>query len=152
MTETTLLRVQNPRAFLIPSFNAFLLKALSTSPLTEDPEAAMLELVDLAQHPAAGIFVVREGAEYTGFALCENNSSALSPGCMVLHFYAPNAPEARKALIEAVADFARSGQNSKIWGIDVNCRGKGFARMFKAVGSPTVRGQLFEFDVTEGEV
>jgi hypothetical protein len=152
MTDTTLLRVLNPRAFLIPDLNAFVLKALSSSPLTEDPEAAMLELVDMVEHPALGLYVVREGAAYTGLALCQNNSSAMNPGCMVLHFYAPRAPEARKALLDAIADFARAGGNAKIWGIDVNCRGKGFARMFKALGAPAVRGQLFEFDVTSGEL
>jgi hypothetical protein len=152
MTDTTLLRVLNPRAFLLPDLNAFILKALGSSPLTEDPQAALLELVDAIHHPGLGLFVVREGSQLKGLALCENNTSAMSPGCMVLHFYAPGAQEARKALLGAIADFARAGGNSKIWGIDVNCRGKGFARMFKALGAPTVRGQLFEFDVTDGEL
>lgn len=152
MTDTALLRVLNPRSFLIPDLQSFVLKALASSPLTEDADAALVELVDLIQHESVGLFLVREGSAYTGFALCENNRSALSPGCMVLHFYAPRAPEARKALLEAIAAFARQGGNSKIWGIDVNCRGRGFARMFKALGAPTVRGQLFEFDVTEGEL
>jgi hypothetical protein len=147
-----LLRVLNPRAFLIPDLNAFLVTALASSPLTEDPESALLELVDLVQHPALGLFVVRESNKYVGFALCENNSSALSPGCMVLHFYSPNAPEARKSLLDAIADFARGGGHTKVWGFDVNCKARSFARMFKALGAPTVRGQIFEFDLTEGEL
>jgi len=152
MTDTTLLRVLNPRALLIPNLNALILEALRSSPLTENPEAALLELVDLLEHPALGLFVVRQGTEFVGMGLYENNSSALSPGCMVLHFYAPNAPEARKALLDALADFARAGGNTKIWGIDVNCKPRGFARMFRALGAPQARGQLFEFDLTAGEL
>lgn len=152
MTDTTLLRIQNPRAFLMPDLNAFVMKALSSSPLIEDADLALVELVDYVAYPQAGLYLVREGNQYVALALIEHTGSALTSGCTVLHFYNRGSHEARKALIDAIAGFARDRGTVKIWGIDINLRPKGFVKLFKALGPATARGHLYELDLSEGEV
>lgn len=149
MTEA--IRIQDPNAFLIPGLTELALSALGTSPLVPDPQAALLELVDKIAHPALGLFVVLEGDRLTAIALAEHNDSALSPGCGVLHFYNRGSNEARKALIDALAGFAREGGFTKLWGIDTGRRPGAFARLFRALGPAEPQGQLFEFDLTEGD-
>lgn len=153
--EYVLLRVQNPRAFVLPALSGFLLKALESSPLIEDPQAALLELVDYIAHDHAGLFVVRRANDYNGyvaFALAEYSGSALSPACVVLHFYNKGPAEARNLLVDAVVGFARHHGTAKIWGIDVNQQPEAFVKLFEAAGPATPVGQLFEFDLSEGEV
>lgn len=129
-----------------------MLKALSSSPLIEAPEAALLELVDYVEHPGAGVYIVREGLAYVGLLLIEHSGSAFTPGCTVLHIHNEGSPEARKRLVDAAVAFARERGVSKIWGVDINRRPKGFARLFKAAGPAVNRGSLFEFDTSEGEL
>lgn len=145
-------RVLNPAAFYLPDFAQLILDGLRSSSLVEDAESALLETIDRLGNPLFGLFVVREAAEHVGMVMLHNSPSALSPGCRVLHFYNRGSADARKALIEAVAAFAREGGNTRIWGIDMNQRPGGFARLFKALGPATSHGQLFAFDLTEGEV
>lgn len=150
MAEITLLRIQNPRAFLVPDLNAFVLRALGTSPMVDDPAAALLELVDYVEDARAGVFVVRHGADYVGLALAECSGSAFAPGCNVLHFYNAGPPEARKRLVDAIAGFAREHGTLRIWGVDINQRPKGFVKLFEALGPATLRGHLYELDLSEG--
>ena len=150
MNDPELLHITNPRAFLLHDFQSFMLKALSTSPLMPDAEAAILELATYLNTGGdlIGLFAVRERGLYTGMALAENNASALSPGCTVLHFYNAGSPEARKRLVQAVLAFAAAGGMSKIRGFDVNSKPRAFARLFQSdsglVASPL--GQIYEFE------
>jgi hypothetical protein len=145
MSDATLLRISNPRAFLIPEIQGFILKSLATSPIMPDAEAALLELVNYIQLQIMGLFLVREGGKYTGLVIAENNPSALSPGCTVLHFYNEGSANTRKALIQAVIDFAEAGGFTKIRGIDINQRPEAFARLFRAAGPVKAIGGFYEF-------
>lgn len=146
------IRVLNPAAFYLPDFTQLVLDALSKSPLVRDSEAALFEIIEHLGDPRRGVLVAREAGEYVGVAIVENGSSALSPGTVVLQFHNRGSADARKALIEAIAGFAREGGNARIWGIDANQRPAGFARLFRALGPVETHGQLFSFDLTEGEV
>jgi hypothetical protein len=145
MSDATLLRISNPRAFLVPDIQSFILKSLATSPIMPDAEAALLELVSYVELKLMGLFLVREDGKYTGMVLVENNPSALSPGCTVLHFYNEGGAAARKALIQAAIDFAKSGGFTKIRGIDINQRPGAFARLFRAAGPVKAIGGFYEF-------
>ncbi len=152
MTDTALLRIQNPRAFLMPDLNAFVLRALSSSTIIKAPAAALLELVDYVEHPGAGVYVVREGSEYVGLLLIEHSGSAFTPGCTVLHMHNAGSTEARKKLVDAAVAFARDHGASQLWGVDTNSKPGAFARLFKAAGPAVNRGCLFEFDTSEGDL
>jgi hypothetical protein len=145
MSDATLLRISNPRAFLIPEIQNFILKSLATSPIMPDAGAALMELVNYIELSILGLFLIREDGKYVGMALAENNPSALSPGCTVLHFFNEGSGDARKALIQAVIDFARAAGFTKIRGIDINQRPGAFARLFSAAGPVKVIGGFYEF-------
>lgn len=148
MTDTTLLHIVNPRTFLIPDFQTFMLKALATSPLIPDAWAALLELSDVLHDPTLGLFAVMEGNQFVGMTIAHNNSSALSPGCGVLHFYNKGSAAARKALVEALIGFAKAGGHTKIWGVDINQSPEAFARLFKAIGPATSVGDMMGFEIS----
>lgn len=147
--ETTLLHITNPRAFLLTDLASFMLKALSTSKLMPDAEAALIELADYMHIHERGLFVTKDSSGYVGMLIAENNRSALSPGCFVLHFYnRPGKPESRKLLISAAVAFAERGGQTKIRGFDQSQRPDAFARLFRAVGPAIPLGQGCEFDIS----
>ena len=135
---------------MLSDLQNFVLKAFATSPIIEDAHAALLELVEYIEQPIMGLFLTREGTEFTGLALLENCPSALSPGCLVLHFYNAGSAAARKLLIQAVIDFARSGGYDKIRGCDINHKPEAFARLFRSAGPAVELGQFFEFQLPKG--
>lgn len=146
MIEPVLFRVTSPRAFMLADLHQFVLKALSTSPIIADPQAAVLELVEYIDQPAIGLFLVRDGVKFTGLALCENNFSALSPGTHVLHFYNEKDTASRKLLIQAVIAFSRAGGLNKIRGFDINNQPEAFARLFRAAGPARELARIYEFE------
>lgn len=143
-----LLQVTTDRAFLIPQLQHFMLKALATSKLINDAEAALLEITDFIHTGLLGVFLtVDDKGEFAGMALAETNISALSPGCIVLHFYNCGEAESRNLLIRAVIDFAKDAGMTKIRGFDANNRPAAFARLFKAAGQAKSFGHGYEFDL-----
>lgn len=149
--EPKLIRVQNPRAFLVPEFNAFIAEALSTSPFIGDPQQAIFELVNYVENPRMALYIAIEGIEITGMVLAQCSGSTFSPGCRALHFYNGGSAETRKLLISGLADFARSYGETSIWGVDTNKKPRGFGKLFRALGPSTRRGEVFEFDLSEAE-
>lgn len=143
---STLIRIINPRALLLPDLQSFVLKALSTAALIEDAAAATFEMIDLIASPSYGLFVVREGTEYKGLAIVESCQSTFTTGCVVIHFYSKGTAETRKALMQAVRDFATVNGHHKIWGFDTNHKPRAFARLFKAMGTPKSVGEVFQFE------
>lgn len=151
MTDTQLLHVLNPQAFLIEDFQNFLHKALSTAVFI-DPFPAIVELAkSVIVNPNIGLFVTREDGEYVGLAVAGSSTTALAPGCAVLHFYNSGSAESRKLLTEAVLQFAKAHGQTKIRGVDTNRKPRGFARMFRSVGVPHSRGEVFEFEIEEAD-
>lgn len=150
MTEPTLHRITSPRAFMLADIHNFIIKALVSSPIIPDAQAAVMELVEYIDRPIMGLFLVREGLKWTGLLLAENNQSALSPGCTILHFYNEGGAESRKLLIQVATAFAGSGGFTKIRGVDISHSPAAFARLFKAAGPAVELGQLFEFQLPEG--
>jgi hypothetical protein len=147
--ETTLLHITNPRSFLLTDVASFVLKALATSKIIPDAEAALMEIADYLYIQERGLFLTRDSSGFTGLLLVENSRSALSPGCLVLHFYnRPGKPESRKLLISALAAFAERGGQMKIRGFDQNQRPGAFARLFRVLGSAKPLGQGYEFDIS----
>lgn len=147
-----LLHILNPRTFLLPDFQEFMLKALSTSPFI----FALDSYVWLAKqvlNPNIGLFVtVDERGRYHGMVIVGNSTIPLSPGCMALHFYNEGADaQSRKLLIQVAVQFAKAHGCDKIRGSDTNGKPKAFARLFKEAGPVTPRGQIFEFDISEDE-
>lgn len=142
-------RIQDPNLFLFEPLQELMLEALATSPMVSDANQAVLELADLVRDPRVGLFVtLDEGENLHGLLLCQLSRSALSPGCLVQHFYnrGSNA-ESRNLLIQGLIAFTQSAGLSKIWGLDINQSDPAFARLFKSVGKPTPRGTMFEFEV-----
>lgn len=150
MTEPTLIRVTSPRAFMLADLQNFVIRALTTSPIIPDAHAALLELVEYIDKSVMGLFLVREGAEFTGMILMENCESALSPGSTVLHFYNAGSAAGRNLLIQAAIAFARSAGLHKIRGIDISHKPAAFARLFRSAGPATELGCYFEFALPEG--
>lgn len=145
-----LLNITDPNIFINPNMQYFMLRSLATSPLMPDADAALLEIVDLLHTGLLGVFVTCDDDwNLHGMALVENNPSALSPGCTVLHFVNDGNHESRKLLIQAIIEFARSGGYTKIRGFDVNHKPAAFARLFKACGRPSSLGEIFEFEREE---
>lgn len=146
-----ILRIRNNAALLIEDFRDFILKFFESDKLVEDPGAAMLELARLIHLDGLGLFVTRDGRQWTGAILCQHNQSAFSPGCTVIHLYCKDAePETRRELIQALYTFAQEGGYSSIIAIDTDNKAEAFSQLFSAVGKPTVLGNMFHFDMDEG--
>lgn len=149
--EPKLIRVQNPRAFLVPEFNTFIAKALGTSPFIGDPQQAIFELVNHIEKPQLALYIVIEGIELTAMALAECSGSTFSPGCLVRHFYNEGSNEARKLLIDSIVEFTQNSGASRIFGVDINQKPRAFGKLFSAAGPATAKGTFFEFDLSEVE-
>lgn len=147
MSECTLIHITSPRVFMIADLHNFIVKALATSPMIPDAQAAVLELIEYIDKSVIGLFVVAQDQKFVGLMLAENSHSALSPGCSVLHFYNEGGADSRKLLIQSAMAYARSGGFDKIRGFDINQKPAAFARLFKAAGPSKVIGPLIEFDM-----
>lgn len=146
MSDPILFRVTSPRAFMLADLQSFVIKALASAPTMPDAHAALLELVEYIDQPAIGLFLVRQDDKFVGLALVENNFSALSPGCHVLHFYNVGGAASRKLLIQAVIAFSQAGGLNKIRGFDINNRPAAFARLFRAAGPARELARIYEFE------
>jgi hypothetical protein len=131
---------------MLADLSAFVARALATSSIIPDAHAAIMELVDYIDQPAIGLLLTRKADKFTGLALCENNTSALSPGCHVLHFYSAGDAESRKLLIQGVMAFAQAGGMKKIRGFDINNQPEAFARLFRAAGPARELARIYEFE------
>ena len=153
-----LLHILNPRTFIMPEFQNFVMKALATNPFIPDAQDAMIELSGQMLNPNIGLFVTVEGDKppgatdwYRGLVLVVNSTTPLSPGCMVLTFYNRDAGrESRNLLMGAIKAFANAHGHTKIRGMNISGQPDAFAKLFREVGSPTLRGHLFEFELSEG--
>ena len=150
-----LLHVLNPRAFLIPEFQDFLLRAFATDPFVWALEALVgLSKSVATNNPHIALFVTTdENGQYVGMAIAANSLSALAPGCSVLHFYNKNSNhESRNLLIKAIIEFAKAHGNTKIRGVDTNNKPRAFVKLFEtAIGPATAKGQVYEFKIEETE-
>ena len=148
-----LLHILNPRVFLMPNFQQFMMKALSTSVFVFALDA-LLELSTSILSPHIGLFVVVDDeGQFIAMALIGNSTTALAPGCAVLHFYNKGGTrESRKLLTDAIVQFAKAHGQTKIRGIDTNHKPLAFVKLFEAaLGPATAKGQAYEFDISGGE-
>ncbi len=144
-----LLHIMNPQAFLLPDLQQFMMKALSTAAFLSALDA-LLELSSAVLNPNIGLFIVMDEDRYVGMALAGNSTTALAPGCAVLHIYNKGGTrESLKLLTGALIEFAQAHGNTSIRGIDTNHKPRAFVKLFEeALGPSTAKGQAFEFDIS----
>lgn len=144
-----IIRLTQRAALELPDIKELLTTAFSSNMLIKDVEKAIAEISSEIDRDALGLFIAGEDSKWTGLVFAQNSKSAFNPSCVVLHFYCKGSKEARNGLVQALFDYAISGGNDRILGIDTNDKPKGFAKLFGALGTPTKSGSVFIFDMTE---
>lgn len=144
------LRIRNNAVFLIKDFRDFMLKFFESDKMVKDPAGALAELAKKIHLDALGLFVTRDESGWTGAILCQHNSTAFSPACVVIHLDCKGGgAETRKLLVQSLYNFAKEGGYNEIIAIDTNDKPTGFEKLFGALGEPVVLGSVFRFDMDE---
>lgn len=149
MTVETI-RIRNSIAFTLPDFKTFMLDVLGSNRMIKDPEIALNELAAMVHKDRLGLFVVKDGEQWTGAVIVQLSETAFNPACIVIHLYCKGAgAETRAELVQAMYNFATEGGYNDIIAIDANNKPQAFAKLFSALGETSILGCVFRFDLRE---
>jgi hypothetical protein len=148
-TPVEVIRIRNGDALTaFPAVRAILRRGLSIHTLCPDIEAALAELAETVHEDGVGLFMARDQGYWNAWALCQWGRSRFNPVCTVAHFYSEGTKAAREGTIQACIDYALEGGYTRLLGVDVNHKPRGFARLFRAAGPTHYVGEIYEFDLS----